>query len=337
MKRILFSLCLLLFICTNTFAGNNGFRIRKMDRKANIGLFMAFSGVDNKHEDDNVIAEIYNGHLWLTNKTNRTIYLDLAQCFTYFNERPNCLYVPEKKRGKDVITETQLFTIAPNTTEPIAYLGAQLMGTYSAYEGEHVKDITDEVEKFMGIVDELRNEFEKKQCNSVSRHLTEDESFMKLKAAISYSFNREVEESTPIVVTTWLSDITLSKYYNLLPPPLQRKRNLAAKKARPILVCIAAHSPFEYENEKSPMFAFEININLTKGQFELTNPVQNDVESYDLDQPGKVSQVTKSNTVILQWIGDDTDFSTIDDDVPGIVTFGESRKGNMKIVQNKYY
>ena len=208
MKNLLFTLCMLL-MCTSTIADEiNGFEVGKMDKQGHIGLFMAFSGVDSRYEDENAIVEIYNEALWITNKSNRTIYLDLAQCFAYYNDEAQSLYVPDKaKKGNAVITETQLITIAPNSTEPLCGLGTTIMGNYSAYKGKDVRIVNEYTEKFMNVIDELRIELESGNRNSSSRHLTEDESFIRLKAAIAYSFDKESKDAVPVVISSWLSDV----------------------------------------------------------------------------------------------------------------------------------
>ena len=227
MRKMLLLLCILA-MCTNMFAGDvNGFKVDKMDEKAHIGLFMAFSGVDSKYEDDNVVVEIYNEALWIKNKTNRTLYLDLAQCFAYYNDDPQSLYVQdEKKKGKDIVTETQLRTIAPNSLEPLCGLGSYVAGTYSAYEGKDVRVVNEYTAMFMNIVDELRVDLEEGNKNSSTKHLTENESFIKLKAAIAYSFDKESKDAVPVVVSSWLSDITLAKYFTLLPPQQEKQKSL---------------------------------------------------------------------------------------------------------------
>ena len=36
-------------------------------------------------EDDNIKLEIYNEQLWAVNKTKKTIFIDLSQCFMVHN------------------------------------------------------------------------------------------------------------------------------------------------------------------------------------------------------------------------------------------------------------
>lgn len=337
-------------VCTNVFSRKiNGFELVETDSKAHVGLFLAFSGVDSKYEDDNVVVEIYNQLLWVTNKTDRTIYLDLAQCFVYYNDTSFCLYESdEKKEGH--ITDTQLINIAPNDNKPIASLGGYIAGLYSSNNKELKKKeqkkyavhfLTEDKINFMNIIDEMRMDLENTITNSTTRHLTENESFIRLKAAISYSFNKEskdgVNDVIPVVISSWVSDITLSKYYTLLPPPQEKVKSLAAKKINPALVCVPAVSPFEYDEEKSPIIGLDITIDLNKGQFVLDDlVVYSELDHYagekvvgrSYGKNGGNSNVYKIgktvyNNLSIKWLGTDVDFSKIKDNKKGVATFGD--------------
>ena len=48
-------------------------------------LILAYSKANSVYEDDNIKLEIYNEQLWATNKTSKTIFIDLAQCFAIHN------------------------------------------------------------------------------------------------------------------------------------------------------------------------------------------------------------------------------------------------------------
>ncbi|MBO4985287.1 MAG: hypothetical protein J6C87_06565 [Bacteroides sp.] len=336
MRKFLFSLCTLL-MCTTAWADNiNGFKVEKTDEKAHIGLFLAFSGVDSKYEDENVAVEIYREALWITNKSDRTIYLDLAQCFAYYNDDVVSLYIPDKTKKKNIVTETQLINIAPKEDRMLCGLASLITGTYSAYvdkKEEYFHNITEYTEKFMSVVDELRIELENENKNSATKHLTEDEAFIKLKAAIAYSFDKEAKETTPVIVSNWVSDIILSKYYTLLPPPQQKTKSLSAKKINPAKICTTATSPFEYEEEKSPIMGYDINIDLKKGRFTLGQIIVTG-NNKDLEETkyymGSITPVLKTgntifNQLVIEWLGTDVDFSKIKDDNKGFVQFGKDK------------
>lgn len=48
-------------------------------------LILAYSQANSVYEDDNIKLEIYDEQLWATNKTKKTIFIDLAQCFSFHN------------------------------------------------------------------------------------------------------------------------------------------------------------------------------------------------------------------------------------------------------------
>lgn len=334
-------------ISLEMFAGDiSGFSIKKMDEKAHVGLFMGFSGVDSKFKNSDVEVEIYNEALWITNLTNKTVYLDLAQCFAYYNDDPQCLYVPDKARkGNTVITETQLINIAPGATKPLCGLGTQVGGVYSAYEGKDVRVVTEKTSIFMGIVDELRIQFEEGQLNCACKHLTEDESPIRLKAAIAYSFEKDCKDATPVVISTWLSDIVLAKYFTVLPAQQEKTKSLAAKKVLPARVCVTADTPFEYEEEKSPIMSYDIEIALKKGRFSLSPVVTREVKTNflrilgsiytaGLISPISVDNKNQFHDKVIQWLGPNVDFTKIEDDKKGSVTFGD-KKSNPITVTNK--
>lgn len=340
MKKLLFTLATLILAVGNMSASDeNGFEL-SMDEKAHVGLFFAFSGVDSKVEDENVIVEIYNQKLWITNKTDKTIYLDLAECFTYIYNEDRPLYETKtNKKGQAIVTEDQWLTIAPGQEEAVAYMGAGLGGTYSAYVGKKVRILNDITRKFMGIVDDMRKELERQGTgNSAVRHMTKDESFLTLKAAISYRFSRKEEKSTSIVVETWLSDLIMAKYFTLLPEQQKKERSLAAKEVLPAMICTGAESPFEYEEEKSPILSYDISINLKKGEFTLGEIVTRETKTNifrifaSVYTMGLVSPITTknknqfNNKMVIKWLGNTVDFSKIKDDKEGSATFGKKDK-----------
>lgn len=352
MKRIYLLMLTILFIGNvSAYAGDDsGFDV-KMDDKAHIGLFLAFSGVDSKTEDDNVALEIYDQCVWLKNKTEKTLYLNLAECFIEIYGETQSLYLPDKtlktkqkgKTSQDVVQEEQWFTVAPGKEESIAYIGTGYYGTYSAYEGKDVRVLNDVTREFMQAVDEMRIEIEK-GANSVTRHLTQDESFTRIKAMISYRFSSKQEDATSIAAETWLSDITLSKYYILFPPKQEKERSLAAKKVKPAMVCVSAKQPFEYDKEKSPIIGCDIKVKLKKGEFTLdylptskitTNffRLLSSVYTYGLISPIKDKNKNRFDKLVINWLGDSVDFSKIDDDDEGTATFG--KKKNKITITNK--
>lgn len=48
-------------------------------------LVFAYSQTNSVFEDDSIKLEIYDQCLWATNKTKKTIFIDLSQCFVVHN------------------------------------------------------------------------------------------------------------------------------------------------------------------------------------------------------------------------------------------------------------
>ena len=80
MKKLLF---LITVICLSTLSANAG-GIKTSYRNA---LILAYSQANSVYEDDNIKLEIYDEQLWAINKTSKTIFIDVAQCFVFHNGR----------------------------------------------------------------------------------------------------------------------------------------------------------------------------------------------------------------------------------------------------------
>ena len=81
MKKITFIVTLIVLSSISAFAGNITTYYRNV-------LVFAYSQANSVYEDDNIKLEIYNERLWATNKTTKTIFIDLAQCFA-FHSKPS--------------------------------------------------------------------------------------------------------------------------------------------------------------------------------------------------------------------------------------------------------
>ncbi len=60
-------------------------------------LVFAYSQANSVYEDENIKLEIYNEKLWATNKSSKTIFLDLSQCFVINNGASRPIYLNERK------------------------------------------------------------------------------------------------------------------------------------------------------------------------------------------------------------------------------------------------
>ena len=116
MKKIVFVIAILSMMAFDASA-----KTKTSYRNA---LILAYSQANSVYEDDNIKLEIYNERLWATNKTTKTIFIDLAQCFDFHNGTSMPLFPPSEeqnafKNGKaskrGVSTKDDVYiTIAPS-------------------------------------------------------------------------------------------------------------------------------------------------------------------------------------------------------------------------------
>ncbi|MBR4920841.1 MAG: hypothetical protein IKZ62_05955 [Prevotella sp.] len=282
MKKVLF---LFVTLCLMTMdASASG--IKTDYRNA---LIFAYSQANSVYEDDNIKLEFYDEQLWATNKTKKTIFIDLAQCFAFHNGSSTPLFdSSEKKQGdkkaskKGVSSKDDVYiTIAPNigTKQNETYIcnmSMHIYGTYTTSESPS-GDFTDYDKRLLEIVDELQEESKtqdvkgKNYVGSVSRHLTEDESINNIGASIAYAFNKNAEEWTNVALSTWVSDVIFAPYYVEMPTDLKKKdkRGFGVKETAPAVIHVRANSPFEFDEDKSPIIVCDWEGNYKKGTFTL--------------------------------------------------------------------
>ena len=258
-------------------------------------LVLAYSQANSVFEDDNIKVEIYDEQLWVSNKTNKTIFIDLSQCF-YFHNGSSTPFIStgenDKKAKKDdkkasksgLSTKDDMYlSIAPTIGNDqketsIAIMSRYVFGTYSTTESPS-SDFTDYHKRLLNLIEELVTESQKadpkeKEClGTVSRHLTEDESISNIGASIAYAFNKNAQEWTNVSLTTWVSDVIFTPYYVELPQDLTKKekRGFGIKETAPAIVHLRANSPFEFEEDKSPIIVCDWTGNYKKGTFELNS------------------------------------------------------------------
>lgn len=251
-----------------------------------IALVMAYSPVNSVYEDDNVKFEIYNEQLWATNKTNKTIFIDLSQCFLVNNG--SSYPIGEEHQDENDASKVKVSTsidrfisIAPSIGSKqnetfICYLGGTMYGKYTSTESP-TGNFSEYDERMLVLVNELFNESRaanpknKPYFATASRHLTEDESISNIGASISYAFNKRSEDWTPVTISTWVSDVYLAPYYIEMPKELtgKEKRGFGVKKADATKLHIRADSPFEFEQDKSPVIVCDWEGDFKKGEFYL--------------------------------------------------------------------
>jgi hypothetical protein len=115
---------------------------------------------------------------------------------------------------------------------------------------------------------ELANN-DKKSCTSI--HLTGDESFMKVKVYIiyttqKYSGDEKEREEHSFTISTWVSDMILTKYYIQEQDKIKQNTNAVNVQGRlTAIMHVLADSPFEYDEDKSPIDIYETTFD--KGTF----------------------------------------------------------------------
>ena len=279
MKKITFFFTLIVLSSISAFAGNK-------TSYRNV-LVLAYSQANSVYEDDNIKLEIYNERLWATNKTTKTIFIDLAQCFAYHNETSMPLLTSSEeqnilKKGKaskrGVSTKDDLYiTIAPSFGSKqketyICNMSTQIYGKYSSSETPS-NDFTDYDKRLLTIIGELTEEakINGKYEGTASRHLTEDESINNIGASIAYAFNKNTENWTSVTLSTWVCDVIFAPCYLEKAKKLsyKEKKGFNAKETDASAFHIKADSPFEFDEDKSPLIVCDWKGKFNKGTFEL--------------------------------------------------------------------
>ncbi|MDE6483909.1 MAG: hypothetical protein K2L14_00745 [Duncaniella sp.] len=282
MKKFLFVFAMMCLLSgLTTFA-------KELSTNYRTALVMAYSPANSVFEDENIKLEIYNEKLYAINKTDKTIFLDLSQCFLIHNGSSYPMYSKhqdDKKASKgNVSIEDSFFSIAPSVGNKqnetfICNLAGGMYGKYTTTESPS-GDFSEYEERLLTILNELVNEsleadpMGENYLGTASRHLTEDESVNNIGASLAYSFNKRSENWTPIAISTWVSDLYLAPFYVEMPLELSNKEKsgFGVKKTEAAKVHVKADTPFEFEQDKSPVIVCDWTGNFKKGTFSL-NPV----------------------------------------------------------------
>lgn len=280
MKKVLFLIAILSMMAFNASAKKTTYY-----RNA---LILAYSQANSVYEDDNIKLEIYDEQLWATNKTSKTIFIDLAQCFAFHNGASMPLFNREDKKQGDKkaskaglsTKEDAYITLAPimgtkqNPTK-ICYMTTRIYGKYSTTESPS-EDFTDYDKRFYNAIAKLLEDSKVKPKDkhyegTVALHFTEDESINNIGASIAYAFNKNTEEWNSVSLSTWVSDVIFSPYYVEMPRDLKKKekKGFGIKETDPAEIHVRANSPFEFDEDKSPIIVCEWKGNYKKGTFNL--------------------------------------------------------------------
>ncbi len=262
--------------------------IAKDDLKTNFrtALVMAYSPANSVYEDENIKLEIYNEKLWATNKTPKTIFIDLSQCFLIHNGSSYPMFEKEQdeknaSKKKQSTSIDEFISIAPATGSKqnetfICNMAGGVYGKYSTTESPS-GNFSEYEERLLTMMNELINESleadpkGKDYLGTASRHLTEDESVSNIGASIAYAFNKRAEEWTNVILSTWVSDVYLAPYWVEVPKELKKdeKRGFGVKKTEASKLYVKANSPFEFEQDKSPVIVCDWTGDYKKGTFQL--------------------------------------------------------------------
>lgn len=298
MKKVflLFALFFTLAVNAQLIKGGSADKKEKKEKPAgNVktdyrnALVLAYSQANSVYEDDNIKLEIYDEQLWATNKTKKTIFIDLSQCFAFHNGASKPLFDSSKnKQGdkkaskKGVSTkEDEFISLAPAIGEKqsetwICNMTTWLLGKYTTSETPS-NDFTEYDKRLIMVLKELLDESKsadpdgKEYTGTAVRHLTEDESINNIGASIAYAFNKKSEDWTTVSLTTWVSDVIFSPYYVDLPAELTKKekKGFDVKETAPAVVHVRADTPFEFNEDRSPIAVLDWEGNYKKGTFEL--------------------------------------------------------------------
>lgn len=260
---------------------------KKIKTNYRTALVMAYSPANSVFEDENIKLEIYNEQLWAVNKTEKTIFIDLSQCFLVHNGSSYPMFEQhqdEKNASKKKISTSidEFISIAPaigskqNETK-ICNLAGNIYGKYSTTETPS-GSFSKYEERLLTLINELVNESleadpkGRDYLGTATRHLTEDESISNIGASIAYAFNKRSENWTPVTVSTWVSDVFLAPYYVEMPVEKSKKemRGFGVKKTEAAKLHIKADSPFEFEQDRSPIIVFDWTGDFKKGTFSLS-------------------------------------------------------------------
>lgn len=242
-------------------------------------LVLAYSPANSHFEDENIGVGIYDGQLMITNKTPKTVFLDLSQCFISRNGKTFSLtdYISNGKSKKKKSNDDEFLSIAPNTTLK-SYIDAisGLYGKYASSEDTNT-EFTEYGARFINVIGGMATESMKadpkgkKFLGTIHRHLTEDESIETIGASIAYASNKRTENWSTVSVSTWVSDVIFCPYHVEFPQDLksQDKKGFGIKKTAPVQIHVKANSPYEFEEDKQPIVACDWSGNYKKGTFEL--------------------------------------------------------------------
>ena len=299
MKRTSLALILIIFF-TGVFTLEAKKKPDQKETKYRNALLMAYSPVNSVYEDGNIKLMIYGGKLYAKNLTDKTIFINLSQCFLINNGSSYPMYsesTDEKKasKAKKSTSIEEFLSIAPATgsNQNVTYLttlNTRTLGKYSSSEGPS-EEFSNYDRRLLNLVDEMLNESlqadpnGKEYLGTVKRHLTEEESISNIGASIAYAFNKNAEDWNNVTISTWVADVIFAPYYREYAKNLSKeeKKGFGVKVAEKGKAHVKASTPFEFEEDRSPLLIMDFEGNFNKGFFTLRNlsDVQTEVLYHD--------------------------------------------------------
>ncbi len=281
MKKVLSFIALFMLIAMGASAKDPNTTFRNV-------LIFAYSQANSVYEDDNIKLEIYDEKLYATNKTPKTIFIDLSQCFLVHNGSSFPMFSQkqdEKHASKKGVTTSvdEFITVAPATGSKqnetfICNMSTGIYGEYTTTESPN-GEFTEYDKRFFNVIGSMVEESQNadpkgKQCvGTVARHLTEDESINNIGASIAYAFNKRSENWESVSISTWVSDVVFAPYYVEMPKDLKskEKRGFGIKETAPAKIHVRANTPFVFDEDKSPLVVADWEGNFKKGTFKLNS------------------------------------------------------------------
>lgn len=272
-------------------------------------LLFCYSQINNKYEDDNIRAELIGGGLYVWNKTDRPLYIDNRGSFMYLNENDICFYTgTEVKSGNTTYIEQEVKAIAPKATKVLVRNFTNPFGgkTYSAQSGK----LSDLAVDFMGYMESLRSDLANApDKTSSSMHFEQDEAFFTVKAAINYATDSKLENIHSFMVSSWVSDMILSKvYYDPRNNDQKKSNSVSVRGRRKAILHVFADAPFEYVEDSSPIE--NARIDFQKGKFSTAFfNMTNLGDALDKDGNGNLDMAERDYPTLI-WEGHSGDFET---------------------------
>lgn len=293
MKKLLILVAMFsLFACKASAVGRTTYRN---------ALVYVYSKANSVYEDDNIKLEIYDQALWATNKTKKTLFFNLDQCFLTHNG--SSFPMGSKKRNERyasikgyTTSEDQFITIAPSTGNDqnptfVCDMSTLIVGEYFS-EGNPFDNFTDYDKRLFSVVGKLTEESQRntvssgkwvglvgfkssqKYMGTTKLHMSEDESINTIGASIAYASSKKAENWNSVVLSTWVSDVIFAPYYMEMPKKIKPgdRKGFNIKEVNPTIIHIKADSPFEFISDKNPIVVCDWVGDFYKGSFMLKNP-----------------------------------------------------------------